>query len=149
GSATPGPILPAMESDRFPRFLEDPRVTALGSRTPAGPKVSGRCDTSTRPPHGSTAWAPATARDFGAQLPSSGHSLSTLRPGHRWTGRKTRFRLLAKLYRAGLITCRVPTKGFKDYPLHLIPLPQAFPGAMTPFCSPKVGNSTTKETIRK
>ena len=44
----------------------------------------------------------------------------------RPTGRKTRFWLLAKLYRAGLVTRRVPTKGFRDAFLHLFPLSQAF-----------------------
>src|SRR5271154_4730334 len=41
------------------------------------------------------------------------HWLSTLRPGHYWTGRKTRFRLLARLYRVGLVTHRVATKGLR------------------------------------
>jgi len=32
------------------------------------------------------------------------------------TPRKTRFRLLARLFRTGLITRRVPSKGFTMYP---------------------------------
>jgi hypothetical protein len=40
------------------------------------------------------------------------HSLSTLRPDGRPRGRKTRFRLLARLCRVGLIAHKVPAKGF-------------------------------------
>ena len=36
------------------------------------------------------------------------------------TPRKTRFRLLAKLFRTGLITRRVPSKGFKLYPTSIL-----------------------------
>ena len=36
------------------------------------------------------------------------------------TPRKTRFRLLARLYRAGLVTRRVPSKGFKVYPTSIL-----------------------------
>src|SRR5438552_1824354 len=40
--------------------------------------------------------------------------LSTLRRGHCWPPRKTRFRRLARPCRVGLVTHRVATKGFKD-----------------------------------
>src|SRR5260370_34534210 len=40
--------------------------------------------------------------------------LSTLRRGHCWHPRKTRFRRLARPCRVGLVTHRVATKGFKD-----------------------------------
>jgi hypothetical protein len=33
---------------------------------------------------------------------------------HLYPLRNTRFRLLVRLYRAGLVTCRFPTKGFKE-----------------------------------
>ena len=36
------------------------------------------------------------------------------------TPRKTRFRLLAKLFRTGLVTRRVPTKGFNLYPTFIL-----------------------------
>ena len=66
--------------------------------------------------------------------------------------RPTRFRLLAKLYRAGLATCKVPTKGFRHDPYMSSPFPKlpgandvAFfcpfsaPGGQTqPKCSPKL-----------
>ena len=59
------------------------------------------------------------------------HWLSTLRPGHCWMGRKTRFRRWARPYRVGLMTHRVTLKGFQEEPLPLFPLSQALPGAMT------------------
>ena len=46
-------------------------------------------------------------------------------------GRKTRFWLLAKLYRAGLATRRVPIERFRQCSLHHFPPSQAFPGART------------------
>ena len=39
------------------------------------------------------------------------------------TPRKTRFRLLARLFRTGLVTRRVPSKGFKVYPTSDPPFP--------------------------
>jgi hypothetical protein len=38
--------------------------------------------------------------------------------------RKTRFRLLARLYRVGLVTHKVPMKGLKVYSLHLASFPK-------------------------
>src|SRR5215471_5320339 len=58
-----------------------------------------------------------------------GHTLSTLRPVGRPTGRKTRFRLLARLYRVGSVAHWVPPKGFFDASYIAFPLSQAFPGA--------------------
>ncbi len=46
--------------------------------------------------------------------------------------RKTRFRLLAGLYRAGLATRRVPTKGFRVAIVTSHPPFPTLPGAMTP-----------------
>ena len=57
------------------------------------------------------------------------HGLGT--PGLRFaarvapTQRKTRFRLPAKLYRTGLLTRRVPSKGFRKCLSHLILFSQA------------------------
>ncbi len=48
------------------------------------------------------------------------------------TPRKTRFRLLARLFRTGLVTRRVPTKGFELY-LHLILLSQVRRSARTAY----------------
>src|SRR5260370_7734632 len=50
---------------------------------------------------------------FRGSIAEPRHSLSTLRSDHRCPPRKTRFRLLAKLYRVGLVTHRIPTKGFR------------------------------------
>ena len=47
-------------------------------------------------------------------------SLSTLRRAGHPTPRKTRFRLLARLCRAGFVTRRVPTKGFRVRVLFLL-----------------------------
>ena len=41
------------------------------------------------------------------------------------TPRKTRFRLLAKLFRTGLVTRRVPMKGFELYPTSQPPFPSS------------------------
>jgi len=71
--------------------------------------------------------------NFGAQ--SHGFGTCCLR-FVRWVsppGRKTRFWVLAKLSQAGLITRRIPTRGFNGF-LHHLPLSQASPGAMpVPF----------------
>ena len=52
----------------------------------------------------------------------------------RWVtppGRKTRFRLLARLYRVGSLAHWVPPKGFFDASYIASPLSQAYPGAST------------------
>jgi len=53
------------------------------------------------------------------------HWLSTLRRVAHTTLRKTRFRPLARLYRVGLITPRVPLKGFEGV---FVTSPPPFPG---------------------
>src|SRR5215468_247059 len=68
-----------------------------------------------------------------------GHTLSTLRPDSRLPGRKTRFRLLARLFRVDSMTHWVPPKGFFDASYIAFLLSQAFPGASalrseTPHC---------------
>ena len=52
--------------------------------------------------------------------------------GFARTGRKTRFPLLARLYGTGLVTRRVPTKGFRHASYMFVLLPQALPGADRP-----------------
>ena len=64
--------------------------------------------------------------NFGAGWAGSGHTLSTLRPVGRPTGRKTRFRLLARLYRVGSLSRWVPPKGFFDASYIAFPLSQAY-----------------------
>jgi hypothetical protein len=65
--------------------------------------------------------------------------LSTLRADGRPAGRKTHFRLLAKLCRVGLATHRVATKGFRSF-LHPSPFPRlrlAQFSARSPLRSPQ------------
>jgi len=61
----------------------------------------------------STAKAPANQSSFRGSIARPWDSLFTLRPTCRHGGRKTRFRLPAKLCRTGLATRRVATKGFR------------------------------------
>src|SRR5262252_9863293 len=96
--------------------------------TPAGPPSQAGTGEQARPPHARTAGAPAMRPNFGAGWAGSGHTLSTLRPGSRLPGRKTRFRSLARLYRVGSMTHWVPPKGFELFATSLL-LSQAFPGA--------------------
>ena len=78
--------------------------------------------------------APVYAKDEGCPRVSQSrgsvarpqHSLSTLRPVHHWPRRKTRFRLPARLYRVGLVTHRVPMKGFMVQSSTSVLLSQAF-----------------------
>ena len=58
-------------------------------------------------------------------------SLSTLRSGGRPPPRKTRFRLLAKLCRVGLVTHKAPMKGFEVVVFTSSPPFPSFLGAMT------------------
>ena len=64
-------------------------------------------------------------RPFGAQ--SHGFGTGCLRFAGRVTPtpRKTRFRLLARLFRTGLVTRRVPSKGFTRYPTFDPPFPSS------------------------
>ena len=55
------------------------------------------------------------------------------------TPRKTRFRLLAKLFRTGLITRRVPSKGFKVYPTSNPPFPSSTQRKVGSLCSSVAG----------
>ena len=82
----------------------------------------------------STTKAPAF-RTFEAQ--SHGFGTGCLRFAGRVapTPRKTRFRLLARLFRTGLITRRVPSKGFTVYPTSNPPFPSST------SCKDKVPNS--------
>ena len=124
------PVLPpglAEKTKGPPRFLENPRERALffdpggiaGARPLRRRDAAFRCvnDVGSR-----------DDVDFGAQ--SHGPLTRCLRfavPVTR-TPRKTRFRLLAKLCRAGLVTRRVPSKGFR---VTLLPPFPSFPGALT------------------
>src|SRR5262245_26514404 len=56
------------------------------------------------------------------------HSLSTLRRPGRPGRRKTHFWLLARLYQVGLVTHRVPSKGFRAAPVTSLPPFPVFAG---------------------
>jgi hypothetical protein len=62
----------------------------------------------------------------GGSIARPEHWLSRLRPCSHLPGRKTRFRLPARLCRVGLFTHRVPTKGFCESSLHHFLLSQTF-----------------------
>jgi hypothetical protein len=70
-----------------------------------------------------TTKAPTNMAHFRGSIARLRRSLSSLRSDHRWPPRQTRFRLLAKLYRVGLVTHRIPTKGFRVLPTSLPPFP--------------------------
>ena len=96
-----------------------PIVLLPCSPTPAGPMASGLFQCPGIAPAASTAKAPAGIA-FEAQ--SHGFGTGCLRFAGRVTPtpRKTRFRLLARLFRTGLVTRRVPSKGFKVYPTSIL-----------------------------
>src|SRR5262249_4563251 len=82
-----------------------------------------------RPPHARTAGAPAMRPNFGAEWAGSGTRCLRFA---RWVappGRKTRFRLLARLFRVGSLSHWVPPQGFFDASYIAFLLPQAVPGA--------------------
>ena len=110
-----------------------PIVLLPCSSTPVGPTHQAIRRIGTAPAV-STAKAPAL-RTFEAQ--SHGFGTGCLRFAGRVapTPRKTRFRLLARLSRTGLITRRVPLKGFKVYPTS-IPLSQVQRSARTSYATP-------------
>jgi hypothetical protein len=128
------PVAPAgkrsVETTGSPTFLGNPLCSC--------PALRPRQDRRIRPlrcvdaaPAMSTAKAP-TRIAFEAQ--SHGFGTGYLRFAGRVapTPRKTRFRLLAKLFRTGLVTRRVPSKGFKMYPTSIL-LSQVQRSART-FC---------------
>src|SRR6516165_6741639 len=102
----PAPVS-GSEAAGSPRFLGNlavPKALLSDPGRIAVPKPIRGSDTA---PVSSKAEAPTTSY-FRGSIAQPWHSLSTLRPDGRPIGRKTRFRLLARLYRAGLITHKVP-----------------------------------------
>jgi hypothetical protein len=84
------------------------------------------------PPSGNSEGSPRVWQSRGS-IARPEHWLSTLRRDRYQPRRKTRFRLLARLYRVGLATHRAATKGFRDAVLHRFPLSRASLVAM-PAC---------------
>ena len=116
---------PKTEKARSPRFLGDPHLHLPCSQTPVRPFVQGRYCASVPLPLMKS--RKLSQRYFGAQ--SHGFYSSCLRFTHRVASCacKTRFRLLTRLYRAGLTTRRITPKGFGFW---FLPPSQAFPGAI-------------------
>lgn len=101
-----------MESSGRPKFLGNPAVPLPCSSTPAG--------SGTPCPGGVPMLPPLCPRRRLPRVVLSGLNRTALAlavyassGGSPLPGRKTRFRLLAKLYRVGLVTHRVPTRGFQ------------------------------------
>jgi len=121
------PVPPAgnwsVETTGSPTFLGNPTVLLPCSPTPAGPthQALAMRRRGPRSVHGEGSHKTA----FEAQ--SHGFGTGCLRFAGRVapTPRKTRFRLLAKLFRAGFTTRRVPTKGFEQYPTSQPPFPSS------------------------
>src|SRR5262245_3331833 len=99
------------------------------SLTPAGPITPSLDSVSARPPC-------SRERRLAAGLHLSGLNgrrwrwLSTLRSAAHTAPRKTRFRLLARLYRVGLVAHKASTKGFRGNRYISSSLPKLFLGAI-------------------
>jgi hypothetical protein len=104
--------------DRISYVPGEPVVLLPCSPTPAGPthQAFAMRRRGPRYVHGEGSHYAA----FEAQ--SHGFGTGCLRFAGRVTStpRKTRFRLLARLFRTGLVTRRVPSKGFKAYPTSIL-----------------------------
>ena len=108
----------SVETAGSPTFLGNPIVLLPCSPTPVGPmhQALAMYRRGPRYVHGEGSRNAA----FGAQ--SHGFGTGCLRFAGRVapTPRKTCFRLLARLFRTGLVTRRVPSKGFKVYPTSIL-----------------------------
>ena len=133
GVGVPGPEPElSVETDGSPRFPGTPRVPWPCSPTPAGPNTPGHC--------GVSAWSPrltstrTPARSFRGSIARPGHSLSTLRSEDHYSPRKTRFRLLAKLCRAGFVHPQGSDERFPSF--ESLPPFQSFADARAPYSFP-------------
>jgi hypothetical protein len=107
-----------------PKFLGNPPVPMPCSPTPAGSDPPGLTVVRRGPRSTNAEGYPRVCQSRGS-IARPQHALSTLRPGPCRTGRKTRFWLPARLYQVGLVTHRVPSKGFGDVLVYIRP---PFPG---------------------
>src|SRR5262245_18114152 len=97
--------------------------------TPAGPPSQASTGEQARPPHARAAGAPAMRPNFGAEWAGSGTRCLRFVRRVAPPGRKTRFRLLARLFRVGSLSHWVPPKGIFDASyIDLLPS-EAYPGA--------------------
>jgi hypothetical protein len=117
----------SVETDGAPRFPGTPRVPWPCSPTPAGPCTPGHSGVSAWSPRLTRARTPADS--FRGSIARPGHSLSTLRSEGHPSPRKTRFRLLAKLCRAGFVHPQGSDERFPSF--ESLPPFLSFPGAMS------------------
>ena len=100
-----------METTGPPKFLGNPDVPSPCSSTPAGPTLPGHTKRRRGPRSDPRRGLP---REVISGLNHTASALAVYAsPVGRPRGRKTRFWLLARLYQAGLVTRRIPTKGFR------------------------------------
>jgi len=113
---------PSVETTGSPTFLGNPDCALALLCDPGRTAASGPCNAAARPPLCPRRRLPRLA-SFEAR--SHGFGTGCLRFAGRVTPtpRKTRFRLLARLFRTGLVTRRVPSKGFTVYPTFVPPFP--------------------------
>ena len=97
-----------------------------------------------RPPNRRTPRAPATIMLSGLDNRAWLLAVYASWRGSPHAARKTRFRLLAKLYRVGLVTHRVATKGFSDARASRPPFP-SLPGATFTYFKPERGQDSREE----
>src|SRR5262249_44360471 len=102
-----------METTGPPKFLGNPGVPTPWSPTPAGPILSGLATDRHGPRYAKDEGYPPCVV-FGAQSHGLGTRCLRFAPRGTPTGRQTRFPLSATLYGTGLLTRRVPMKGFHD-----------------------------------
>src|SRR3954464_904137 len=109
-------MTPLLLAIRAPGVIVRQRLTlslphdTVKLKTPAGPPSQASTGEQARPPHARTAGAPAMRPNFGAEWAGSGTRCLRFA---RWVappGRKTRFRLLARLFRVGSLSHWVPRK---------------------------------------
>lgn len=108
----PHPGFSGMETASSPRFLGDPPLHLPRSKTPAEPVLPGVCSSPGTAPTSQT--VKASALFSLSRLNHAASAITTYASRlSRPSPRKARFRLLATLYRTGLVTCRATMKGFK------------------------------------
>ena len=117
----------SVETDGSPRFPGTPHVPWPCSPTPAGPNTPGHYDVSAWSPRLTSTRAPA--RNFRGSITRPWHSLSTLRGEGHPSPRKTRFRLPARLCRAGFVHPQGSIERFPSF--ESLPPLLSFPGAMS------------------
>jgi hypothetical protein len=110
-SRSPPPAKSAGRHAGSPRFPGSPVVPSPCSPTPAGPDTPGHYSVPAWPPLCPQRRLPRQST-FRGSIARLWDWLFTLRPVRCHTGRKTRFRSLAKLSRAGLVTRRAAMNGF-------------------------------------